>query len=324
MQSFGEERGYPLFFLYKNRARVISATVGILSILGSGLFYFWYSRTSSDPTPDSIVGFAYAIVGTSLVVLASILFSLRRRARKRMIGQLHASLDWHVWMGLVGISILFMHSFGNFNPRSGTYALYAMVALVISGVIGRVLDRVLPRQIAVEASKALTMQGDDRLENISQQLQAIVVHNTQELRAFPAATPAAPFAGTPPMPTSATLGMSGGAGRAKTPQLTSSWDLAYISLEETPQEVRQGTQQYRFVPDRRSALAQPGALIPGAQEHLTEMMEVQRAMQREQVYRHIIRYWRLVHILLALLTVGLTVWHLEYALSLLIPTLLPH
>ncbi len=217
-----------------------------------------------------------------------------------------------------------MHSFGNFNPRSGTYALYAMVALVLSGVVGRVLDRILARQIAIEASKALTIQGDDRLENISQKLQAIVIHNTQELRALPTASATMPFAGNTELATSATQGTVNGANRTKIQPLASSWDLAYVSLEETPQEVRQGAQQYRFVPDRKSMLTRPGALIPGAQEHLSEMEQVQRAMQREQVYRHIIRYWRTVHILLALLTVGLTVWHLEYALSLLIPTLMPH
>jgi hypothetical protein len=38
----------------------------------------------------------------------------------------------------------------------------------------------------------------------------------------------------------------------------------------------------------------------------------------------VIRYWRVFHVFLALITVALTAWHLEYALSLLIPIWLHH
>jgi hypothetical protein len=104
--------------------------------------------------------------------------------------------------------------------------------------------------------------------------------------------------------------------------LYTSWDLAYISLEETPQEMSRNTAQYRFVPDKKSALTRPGALMPGAQEQISALQNAQRALQREQFYRYVIRYWRVFHIGLVLLTIGLTLWHIEYALQLLIPTLL--
>ena len=62
--------------------------------------------------------------------------------------------------------------------------------------------------------------------------------------------------------------------------------------------------------------------MPGAQEHIYELQEVERAMQREQFYRYVIRYWRKFHIALALLTLGLTIWHLIYAAQLLLPTIM--
>ena len=46
--------------------------------------------------------------------------------------------------------------------------------------------------------------------------------------------------------------------------------------------------------------------MPGAQEHISELQEVEQAMQRELFYRYVIRYWRKFHILLALLTLALT------------------
>jgi hypothetical protein len=106
--------------------------------------------------------------------------------------------------------------------------------------------------------------------------------------------------------------------------LPTSWDLAYISLEETPQEINRDNAQYRFVPDRQSSLAQPGALLPGVQEHISELNTVRKALQREQFYRYIIRFWRMFHVLLTVVFIGLTLWHLEYAAQLLIPTFFHH
>jgi hypothetical protein len=62
--------------------------------------------------------------------------------------------------------------------------------------------------------------------------------------------------------------------------------------------------------------------MPGAQQHIHELEVVQGAMKRELFYRYITRYWRRFHVLLALTTVGLVIWHIVYALQLLLPTLL--
>lgn len=317
MQYNEGEKGYSFVFFQKTPSWLRSFIAGLLIAGICGIFYLWYSHTSADPASDSTVGLIYAVLGTTLMVLAAIMFSIHRRARKRAVGQLHAALDWHICFGVAGMLVLFMHSFGNFNPRSGTYALYGMIALVISGTIGKLLDMLLPRLIADEVNKALTVQGEDRLQNITKQLESIVTHNTQQLRGFPAST------------STATNGQNGHglrkpAAQASLVPLQDSWDLAYISLEETPQEINQDARQYRFVPDRKSALTTPGALIPGAKEQISAMAEVQKALQREQFYRYVIRYWRVFHISLAFLTIALTIWHIEYALELIIPTLMRH
>lgn len=302
--------------------RFMRIVITLLLLAGGIGFYAWYLRHSQDTSPDSVAGYALAILGTFFVILAAILYSRRRRMRKnRVVGQLHASLQWHMCFAIVGLEFLLLHSFGNFNPRSGTYALYGMIALAISGVIGRLLDRLLPRLIAHEAHKALTAQGEDRVEAISQKLQAIVMHNTANIQGF-ASTEQAPRRST------SLVSLSGGPlsnhfpFEYKNQPLHTPWDLAYISLEATPQEMSREAGQYRFVPDRKSELVRPGALMPGAQEQISELRKVEAAMQREQFYRYMIRYWRRFHVLLALLTIGLTIWHVIYAAQLLIPVFL--
>jgi hypothetical protein len=317
------ETGYSWLYFAGGRAWFMRLFVILLGAGSGGAFYVWYTQHSSDTSPDSIAGYSFAIVGTLFLLLAAFLYSLRRRShKKRATGQLHTSLNWHICFGVLGLVFLFLHSFGNFNPRTGTYALYGMIALAVSGIVGRFLDRLVPRLIAGEVHKALTVKGDDRIETISQKLQAIVVYNSQDLRGF------TPIPGTKSIKSSTSLApLPGPVSRdfsfaSEDQPLQTPWDLAYISLEATPQELSREAGHFRLVPDKKSELVRPGALMPGAQEHISELQEVESAMQREQYYRYIIRYWRKFHILLALVTLALTVWHLVYAAQLLLPTLL--
>lgn len=344
------ESGYSWLFFTGGSAQVVRFLITFLVIISAIVFFVWYVRHSNDTSPDSLVGLGFAIAGTFFLILAAVLYSRRRRSQKKgVVGKLNASLQWHISFAVLGLTLLCLHSFGNFNPRSGTYALYGMVALVISGFIGRMLDRIVPFLITNEVQKALTAQGDDRIEVISQKLQSIVVHNNQSLRSFtPDNSPPGKGgtvgrgdvagrntlvgtewdtrAGTSPAPTSL-VPLPGPVSNAfpfayKEQRLHTPWDLAYISLDATPQELSRETGHYRFIPDKKSELARPGAFMPGAQEQISELRTVERAMQREQFYRYIIRYWRKFHVALALLTLGLTIWHIIYALQLLLPALL--
>src|SRR5258706_9653052 len=179
------EMGYSWLFFSGGGSNVVRILITFLVIITAATFFAWYIHSSNDTSPDSLVGIGFAILGTIFLVLAAILYNRRRRAqRKGRVGKLNASLQWHICFAVLGLTLLCLHSFGNFNPRSGTYALYGMVALVISGFIGRILDRIVPFLITSEVQKALTAQGDDRIEVISQKLQSIVVHNNQSLRSF--------------------------------------------------------------------------------------------------------------------------------------------
>jgi len=180
-------------------------------VLGIFLFVL-YCYLSDDLAPDSFGGYTYAIAGTLFMLLAALGYTRYRRSPRRRIGQLNTSLHWHISFGLIALVLLFLHSFGNFNPRSGTYALYGMIALVISGTFGRIFSRIVPKLIA---------------------------HNVEHVLA----------------------------------------------------------EQQRAIPSG-----------------------VRSALHREEYYRVILSYWRFCHVLLAFAALGLMLWHLEYAATLLLPT----
>lgn len=309
------KKGYPWLFFYASRPWKIGVIVSALIIALGSIVYFWYSRSGNDTSPDSTLGLIYATVGTFFLLFALVLYTVRRRSRKKAIGQLNAALNWHMFFAITGLAMLFMHSFGNFSAISGTYALYGMIALTISGFVGRMLDRLLPRMIARQVHTVLTGQGDDRIETISQKLQTIVLHNNQKLHGF--ALPSTDHPSVPSeLPTPTRVSM---APRGMT--LHAPWDLAYISLEPTQQELDRDAPHHRFIPDKKSMLDRPETFMPGVEEQLAELQDVNVALRREQRYRYLIRQWRILHIALALITIGLVIWHLIFAATILFPGL---
>jgi hypothetical protein len=210
------EKGYPWLFFYVTRTWLLSLCVTFIVVAVAGGFYLWYSQFGNDVAPDSIIGLLFASAGTICFILAAMLYMRHRRSHRRQAGQLNASLHWHICLAILSLALLLMHSFGNFNARTGTYALYGLIALVVSGFVGSLMDRIMPRLIASEVVKTFTLQ------------------------------------------------------------------------EKNGQSER--------------AIAQ----------------RVERSVQNEQFYRSVIRYWRLFHISLALLAVGLVVWHLVFVVQLLV------
>ncbi|HEY1353069.1 MAG TPA: hypothetical protein VGF67_25930 [Ktedonobacteraceae bacterium] len=313
---FGKQRGESGYsWLYRAATpRGSLRVLVVLLVIGLAAgFLAWYVRSGNDASPDSPIGMLYASTGTLLLLFALVLYSLQRRShRHRKLGGLRASLGWHMCLALMALALLAMHSFGELNLRSGTYALYGMLALVISGLIGRTLDRIIPRLMASEVHQALTAQGDDRIENISQKLQAIVVHNSQSIRGF-AAPDEKP--GNSLVPLAPQRAMTW-----RDRSLHSPWDLAYISLEPSPQELSREHSQFLPSTEKKSTLLRPGGLISDTQEEISELVGVREAMRRELFYRYITRYWRRFHVLLALTTLGLLIWHIVYALQLALMT----
>lgn len=294
------ERGYPRLFFYPTSVWALAFIITLLTIGGGAAFYMWYNHPGADTFPGSPVGLIYAVISTIFFILAAAGYALRRRSRKRAVGQLNASLNWHIFLAIIALAFAFFHALGNFAAISGTYALIGLLALALSGMIGRWLDRVLPRMITAEVDAALTAQGEDRGESLSQELKAIITDHSLAV---------------PPRQSSA------GGARAQN-ALNVPWDLAYISLEPTQQELDRDAPHYRFIPDRKSNLSRIDVFMPPAEKPMAEMRRIQRSMSREQFYRRLIRLWRSVHITLAIIAVGLIIYHLIFVGVLFLPGLM--
>lgn len=292
--------GFPWLFLRLGSQWKLCFLISLIIIAISIGFFVWCTYVSDDRGGDSFVGLVFAITSTTFLFLAAVAFSLRRRARKRSVGGLNAALNWHVCFGVIALIMVFLHAGGNYNPRTGTYALYGMIALVISGIIGRVLDRLMPRLIVQEIHKGLTAQGEDRYESTLRTLQSAAMQNSQELSISQSSQSRVP-----------NLVSLGRAGAANEQDILQNWDMAYISLKGTPQEIMQYS-DYAFADGR----SMPSSSV---EQQISGLQKIEQARERELFFRYSIRYWRIFHVALALVTVALTLWHIEYALALIMP-----
>jgi predicted transporter len=249
------------YLLKKEQVMRFAASFGIgllvtLLVTGTGgSFFFWYTQHSNDLAPDSSAGFGFAVAGTVCFVLAAICYTFYRRSQRRVAGQLNGALHWHAFFALMGFALIMMHSFGNFNAKTGTYALYGLMTLLVSGFVGRLLDHHMPHLIAREVDQMLTVEGEDRIESMARNIDAMIAIGIQP-----------------------------------------SWEETRLVSWQT--------------------------IMVQTKQQVAEVQRVQKALQRERCYRYMIVYWRRMHLCLAVITIGLIIWHLVYVAQLLVPGVL--
>lgn len=131
--------------------------------LGVFLSYFYALKTQQDPEPINDPLRIFGIIAFIMIV-STAAYSLRRRFMRGLPGKVQGWLWMHTWIGIATILIVFMHdNYGrithdyctNFACLTDTYwatsALFALIFLVVSGIIGRLLDMWQAHRIASEA-----------------------------------------------------------------------------------------------------------------------------------------------------------------------------
>lgn len=138
-----------------------------LSLLLYALIFALYLvaiKTQAFPGPfnEPLLGFG---IIAFLLVLSTAAYSLRRRFARSLPGKAQAWLWMHTWVGIAALLIALLHenfkhvlnnycqNFSCFtNAYWGTTALLALAVLVLTGIIGRLLDTWQAHDIARDAS----------------------------------------------------------------------------------------------------------------------------------------------------------------------------
>jgi hypothetical protein len=147
----------------------------------------------ADPLRD------FGIVAFVLVLLVTA-YTLRRRFLRNLPGKVHTWLWLHIWFGIISLLIACMHD--NFQTITydfefvsdrfteaayGTTALYALLLLVVTGIIGRLLDLWQARTIAADADMngiGITRSLEDRLLELSLTIERLSAGKSSQFKQY--------------------------------------------------------------------------------------------------------------------------------------------
>jgi len=106
----------------------------------------------SEPAGGHPFGHSLGILGTLLMLMTEVLYSLRKRTRLlNWAGPVRVWLSFHIFTGIVGPFMVLMHTGLAFRGLAGISMLLTVI-VVGSGFIGRYLYTALPRSMAGAAS----------------------------------------------------------------------------------------------------------------------------------------------------------------------------
>lgn len=92
-------------------------------------------------------GHALGILGALLMLSTELLYSARKRWHIFKFGQMRSWLSFHIFTGIVGPTLVLMHSGLAFRGLAGL-AMFLTVLVVMSGFIGRYIYTAVPRTVA--------------------------------------------------------------------------------------------------------------------------------------------------------------------------------
>lgn len=136
----------------------------------------------SEPRGGHPFGHWLGIIGTLLMVMTEILYSLRKRTRLlNWGGPVRYWLSFHIFTGIVGPFMVLMHTGLEFRGLAGvTFVLTAVVAG--SGFVGRYLYTALPHSLTgVVASRSQIEAEAKQLETAVTQFQAQKSQHVQQI-----------------------------------------------------------------------------------------------------------------------------------------------
>ncbi len=150
------------------RSGILWRRIFIVLLLASIASFAWYSRTEF-PHGGSRWGLAYGITGYLLILLLAF-FGIRKRWYRSTFGTVEQWLQSHIWLGILSLVILVLHTGGRFNDKIAVTTLILVAIVVLSGVAGAILYVTVPRALTEVESNLTVEEISDQLNQLARQM----------------------------------------------------------------------------------------------------------------------------------------------------------
>jgi hypothetical protein len=134
------------------------------------------------PSPGGGLGHSLGVIGFLMMLSTETLYTLRKRSRRFTWGRMSVWLKVHIFTGIVGPCLVFLHTGWRFHGLAGVLTLLTVV-IVVSGFIGRYIFTAIPRSLdgreialgdlearIARTSKELESLGVGRLRDAAQRI----------------------------------------------------------------------------------------------------------------------------------------------------------
>jgi hypothetical protein len=118
--------------------------LSFLAITGITAVYLLVVLSVGLPAASGFFGHSIGILGFMLMLSTETLYSLRKRIGSSAWGRPSSWLKFHIFTGIVGPYLVFLHSAWDFGGLAGLTMLLTAI-VVLSGFIGRYIYALLPR-----------------------------------------------------------------------------------------------------------------------------------------------------------------------------------
>jgi len=285
----------------------------LLALAMATAAYVPYHRGAlNGPSGNSWPGLAYGIAGTALIAFAGLLGARRKRPSWR-IGRAESWLKGHIWLGLLAYPLILFHAGLRLGGTLTTVLCVIFTLVVLTGLLGLVVQRVLPR---ILTDRVPTETIYEQLDRVAAQLleesdEAVAtVCGPLEIESEPARAAAA-TAGPPPR------------GRRSRPPrpLEGSAELKkfYLGAVRPFLAAEAGAKGWLARPEERGAIFDRHRIslpppLHEATRHLEEICEERRQLIVQRRLHRLMHGWLFVHLPLSTALVVLIVVHAVTAL----------
>jgi hypothetical protein len=114
------------------------------------VWYFLFSRDSTDwPGGASLPGFTFGVMG-GLICIFELLLWWRKKVRTWRIGPTQVWMRAHIWLGLLSVPLLILHSGFRLGGDLATVLMILFLIVIASGIWGLVFQQFIPRRLLTD------------------------------------------------------------------------------------------------------------------------------------------------------------------------------
>lgn len=127
--------------------------------------YIWLSR-GKEAHGGSGLGLTLGFASLALILLL-LYYGVRKRRYKSTFGRMEVWLQSHVYLGLLSLVVVVLHSGLRFEDPLAVTALVVLAAVVVTGFVGAVLYTTVPRLLTEVESNLTVEEISERLNQIA-------------------------------------------------------------------------------------------------------------------------------------------------------------